>query len=425
MGLEERFSDIVPALTRGEALAAVNACLYCHDAPCVEACPTGIDVPTFIRKIGTDNLKGAARVIFSSNVLGASCARVCPVEVLCEGACVQNRLQHAPVQIARLQRYATDASMLHGWKLFQKGISNGLKVACVGAGPASLSAAFVLAQRGYAVTLYDERELPGGLNTYAMAEYKLKIPLVLQELEILRDLGVSFVMKTSVGRDVSFAQLEKEYDAIFLGLGLGATNKLGIAGEELPGVVDALTFIERLKTRPHAQSVQTGDVLVVGAGNTAIDAVTQSKRLGAKSATIVYRRGEADMSCYDYEYELGKSDGCRFEFHAAPKRIEARGGRLALVCEREGREVTFEADLVIRAVGQEKRKGFFDALGVKLDGKGRVAVEAASHQTTNPRYFAGGDCVSGGAEAVNAVAEGKVAGAGIDAWLSSRGARAA
>ncbi len=420
MTFEERFTDLVPALTKADAVAAASACLYCADAPCTKACPTHIDVPAFIRKISTDNLKGAARVILSANVLGGSCARVCPVEELCEGACVQNRLRHEPVRIARLQRYATDAAISHEWKLFEKGPMNGRKVACVGAGPASLSAAFVLAQKGYAVTVYDERELPGGLDTYAMADYKLKIPAAQAEIETLKDLGVTFVMKTTVGRDVPFAELEAKSDAIFLGIGLGGTARLGIPGEGEPGVVDALSFIEKLKTAPYAQSAFSGEVLVIGAGNTAIDAVTQSKRLGAKSATIVYRRGEEDMPCFDYEYELAKKDGCRFEFGARPKRIERSGDRLALVCEREGREVSFLGDRIIRAIGQAKRREMFDTLGIALDDQGRVLVDSASQRTSNPRYFAGGDCVNGGQEAVNAVAAGKRAAAGIDATFALR-----
>jgi glutamate synthase (NADPH/NADH) small chain len=398
--LQRNFADIAPALTPDYALLEANKCLFCHDAPCTIACPTHIDVPAFIKKIATGNLRGSARVILEANPFGHSCARACPVEVLCEGACVLNDRDEQPIKIALLQRHATDHALARKLKLFRPGQATGKKVAIVGAGPAGLSCARDLRRLGHAVTVFEAKPQPGGLNTYGIAEYKLKSDVALAEVQDILDLGVELRLGVAIGRDVPFDELVSDYDAVFVGVGLGKTKALGIPGEDLEGVVDALTFIEQLKTHPYRETRVGRQVVVIGAGNTAIDAVTQAKRLGAEQATIVYRRGESDMPCYDYEYELAKRDGCSFRFHAAPKRIVGNGGVEGLEVETSDKKrETIPCDMVIVAIGQGAR----------------TEIEVPQG---NPKVFVGGDCANGGAEIVNAAAEGVAAAKRIDAMLT-------
>jgi glutamate synthase (NADPH/NADH) small chain len=416
--IEKNFAEINPPLSAAEAIFESNRCLYCYDAPCTHACPTHIDVPSFIKKIASGNLTGSARVIFDANPIGATCARVCPVEVLCEGACVEKTLMDKPIEIGRLQRYATDFVMSRGRDAFKAGAPNGKSVGVVGSGPAGLSCATYLARLGYAVTIYERQPLPGGLDTYGMAEYKMTQAVSVEEAKMVVRLGVEFKLNTEIGRDISFAELEAKHDAIFLGVGLGATNKLNVAGEDAPGVYDALDFIEQIKTRDW-QSVPLGRIVaVIGAGNTAIDAVTQAKRLGAERVVMVYRRTEKDISAYDYEYELAKKDGVEFVWQAAPLEISAgeNGTALSLRCEKtDGTNRLFEipCDMIIKAIGQQKMRSFFETVaGVETDEKGRAAVNELM-QTSNPKIFSGGDCVNGGAEAVDASQMGKFAAQGI------------
>jgi len=386
--LAQNFADIAPPLTPDYALLEADKCLFCHDAPCTIACPTHIDVPAFIKKIATGNLRGSARVILEANPFGHSCARACPVEVLCEGACVLNDRDEQPIKIALLQRHATDHVLERKLKLFQAGKPTGKKVAIVGAGPAGLSCARDLRRWGHAVTVFEAKPQPGGLNTYGIAEYKLKADVALAEAQDILDLGVELKLGVMVE---SLDPLLKEYDAVFVGVGLGKTKGLGIPGEDLEGVVDALTFIEHLKTHPYHETRVGKRVLVIGAGNTAIDAVTQAKRLGAEQATIVYRRGEDDMPCYDYEYELAKRDGCAFRFHASPKRIVGSGRVEGLEVETpDTQRETIPCDMVIIAIGQGPRGEFVVPTG-------------------HPKVVVGGDCANGGAEIVNAAAEGVAA----------------
>jgi len=397
--LAANFADIAPALTNDAALLEADKCLFCHDAPCTIACPTHIDVPAFIKKIASGNLRGSARVILDVNPFGHSCARACPVEVLCEGACVLNDRDEQPIRIALLQRHATDYVLEKKLKLFEPGKRTGKRVAIVGAGPAGLACARDLRRCGHDVTVFEAKTQPGGLNTYGIAEYKLKADVALAEAHDILDLGVELRLGIAIGRDIPFEKLLTDYDAVFVGVGLGSTKQLGIPGEDLPGVVDALTFIEHLKTHPYRDTTVGRQVVVIGAGNTAIDAVTQAKRLGAATATIVYRRGEADMPCYHYEYELAKRDGCGFRFNAAPQRIIANGsGAVAGVEVRtsNGSE-TIPCDMVIVAIGQGER-----GLVVPHD---------------DPRVFTGGDCANGGAEIVNAAAEGVAAAKKINDML--------
>ncbi|MGB8509638.1 MAG: NAD(P)-dependent oxidoreductase [Pyrinomonadaceae bacterium] len=437
--IERNFREIAPPLTEAEAIFESNRCVYCFDAPCTYACPTHIDVPSFIKKIASGNLTGSARVIFDANPIGATCARVCPVDVLCEGACVEKTLMDKPIEIGRLQRYATDAAMSTGRELFKVGAPNGKTVGVVGSGPAGLSCATYLARLGYDVTIYDRKTLPGGLDTYGMAEYKMRQSVSTAEAAMVERLGVKFKLDTEIGRDVSLAELEAAHDAVFLGVGLGATARLDIPGESLEGVYDALDFIEKIKTRDWASVPIGRTVAVVGAGNTAVDAVTQAKRLGAERVLMIYRRSEREMPAYKYEYELAKQDAVEFWWQTAPvellsdetgKRVaalrcvrmdlgepDASGRRTAQIVP--GSEFDIAVDMVVKALGQQKRRELLSGIsGLELDAAGRVSVDKETMQTGNPKFFAGGDCVNGGREAVDASQMGKLAAQGIHKTLT-------
>jgi glutamate synthase (NADPH/NADH) small chain len=394
-------------------------------------------VPSFIKKIATGNLLGSARVIFDANPIGATCARVCPVEVLCEGACVEKTLMAKPIEIGRLQRYATDSAMANDKQIFAAAAPNGKSVGIVGAGPAGLSCAMYLARLGYEVTVYDKKPLPGGLDTYGMAEYKMSQAVSVKEAEQVAALGVAFQMNTEIAvmpqppalageltenapqllacNAAGNTDLLAKHDAVFVGVGLGATNSLGVAGEDLPGVFDALKFIEYIKTRDWARVPVGRTVVVIGAGNTAIDAVTQANRLGAERVLLVYRKTAKEMPAYEYEYELAKQDAVEFLWQTAPVEILGNGTVAALRCRKtDGSDEIFDVpcDMVIKAIGQQKRAGFFQNIGIGTDERGRVAVNELM-QTSHPQIFAGGDCVNGGAEAVDAAQTGKLAAQGI------------
>jgi glutamate synthase (NADPH/NADH) small chain len=437
---EKNFADITPPMNARQVAIEASRCLYCFDAPCVNACPTSIDVPGFIKRIMTGNVRGAARVILEANILGESCGRVCPTEVLCEGACVMVEKGERAIEIGRLQRYAVDHVLDRNIRLFQAGAPNGRRVACIGSGPASIACAADLARRGYHVTVFDRRELPGGLDTYGIAAYKLRARDSLREVEMVKSLGVEFRQKTEVGRDVSFAQLEKDFDAIFIGVGLGETWAMDIPGEDFQGVYGALEFIERTKTQPFDQILLGRRVACIGAGNTAIDVVTAARRLGAETVHLIYRRSEHEMSAFRYEYDLAKKDGVNFLWQTQPVRVIGSNGAVSgLQCLRttlgapdaKGRRApqpvadsnfTVEVDMVIRAVGQKPVTEFLRQVqGIELRKDGTV-VTNENHQTGNPKYFAGGDCTNGGREVVDAVAEGKAAARGIDSWLGASSA---
>src|SRR6202049_4891144 len=325
---ERNFADITPAMNARQAAIEAARCLYCFDAPCIQACPTRIDVPGFIKRIMTANVRGAARVILEANILGESCGRVCPTEVLCEGACVMVEKGEKAIEIGRLQRFAVDHVLDRKIQLFQAGKANGRRVACIGSGPASMACAADLARKGYSVIVFDRRELSGGLNTYGIAAYKTRASDSLREVEMVKSLGVEFRQKTEIGRDVSFDQLEKDFDAIFIGVGLGETWAMDIPGEDLHGVCGALEFIEPTKSQPFSRVAIGRRIACIGAGNPAIDVVTAARRLGAEAVYLVYRRSELEMSAFRYEYDLAKRDGVNFLWQAQPVRIVGlrRGG---------------------------------------------------------------------------------------------------
>lgn len=434
--LAANFADLKPPLRPQEALVEASRCLYCFDAPCIMACPTGIDIPAFIRKIAFGNPAGAAKTILTANILGASCARVCPTSVLCEGACVLKDRDEQPIMIGRLQRHATD-------HVAERDISvlppppvqkSGKKIAVIGAGPAGLGCAAELARLGHSVTILERRKQAGGLNTYGIAYYKMKPRVSLAEVQLVQSLGVGLRTGVAVGQHVTIAELEKEYDALFIGVGLGAATKLRIPGEDLPEVLDALEFISRIHTDP-LHTIPVGHrVAVIGAGNTAIDAVTQAKRLGAERAFIVYRRAEGDMSAYDFEYAHAKDDGAQFIFHALPVEVVATNGRvsgLRLIRTRlaggkvepiPGTEFVEPCDLILKAVGQEKQVKMLRALFPELviDDRGVIAHDPLTGQTNVPHLFVGGDCGNGGREVVNAVGEGKKAAHGLHVFLTGK-----
>ncbi len=427
-----RFAELHPPLEKTAAVTEALRCLYCFDAPCMGACPTHIDVPKFIKKIASGNLEGSARTILEANILGASCSRACPVQVLCEGACVMHRYNKQPIEIGRLQRFAMDALHASGDPLpFTPGAETGRRVALIGGGPASLACAAELRRRGVRAEIFDARPLPGGLNTYGIAEYKLPLAESLREIDMLAQLGVEFHFETMVDA-AKLAELEATYDAVFLGMGLGAIHQLGVAGEELEGVTNALDFIAGYKSGTlHEVPAR---VAVIGAGNTAIDAANAAVRLGAKEVHMVYRRGSEQMSAFAFEYEHARQEGVRFLWHVTPvkvvgeKKVEAlelaqlettEDGSLV---PKAGQHFLLEVDLVVLAIGQSTHTEFVGGSG---DGKvkterGRIVIDRETGQTSNPKYFAGGDCTNGGREVVDAVADGKRAGIGIAAWLETK-----
>ena len=426
-----RFPDLHPALGAQQAVVESNRCLNCFDAPCTAACPTHIDVPGFIKKIASGNVRGSAARILESNVLAVSCSRVCPVEVLCEGSCVMHHYNRKPIEIGRLQRFAMETFYGSGASIPTRGAAErNEKIACIGAGPASLACAAELRLQGFQVTVIDRRPLAGGLNTYGVAEYKLRAADSLFEAEKIRELGVEFRVG-EVADEAALIELEREFDCIFLGVGLGAMHRLDIPGGSSKGVVDALEFIAAYKTGE--PMVNAGSVVVIGAGNTAIDAAVAAKRLGVAEVKILYRRDEKNISAFDFEFEHAKQEGVEFLWRTLPVRVDAdaNGAVRALICARtdlnergelvktEHAEFSVACDLVIPAIGQSPLIDFLSKVrGVNVE-RGRVQVDRATGQTSNARYYAGGDCVNGGREVVDAVADGKRAALGIAAALKT------
>ncbi|KAA2244546.1 NAD(P)-dependent oxidoreductase [Chitinophaga agrisoli] len=432
---EQHFSDIHPPFENREAaLVEANRCLFCYDAPCIKSCPTSINVPKFIKQIATDNVKGAAHTIFLSNIMGGGCSKVCPVEKLCEGACVYNLMHETPIHIAKLQRYATDKALEGQWQLFTRKPATGKKVAVIGAGPAGLSCAHVLSREGIDVTIYEKEAKGGGLMTYGIAAYKVTPAYCEAEVDYITSLGgIQILYNQELGRDITLAALQQTYDAVYIGIGVGIARQLEIPGETLAGVTDAIGFIYDIRSKGYP-AVPVGDkVAVIGLGMTAIDAATQAKRLGAKEVTIIYRRTQEEMPCTTAELDLAKLDGCQVQWLAAPKEIKGQNGQVSqLLCDvmqlsapdasgrrspiPTGNTFTLEVDMVIKAAGQTP----FEMLVQQeqlAHRHGRILIN--EHCATNiPGVFAGGDCVNGGKEVVDAVQAGKDGAAAILKFLS-------
>ena len=418
--LERRLPDAKPLFTPAEAVVEANRCLYCHDAPCVTACPTGIDIPTFIRKIATGNNAGSARVILSANVLGYSCARVCPVEVLCVGACVYNAWHRDPaIQIGRLQRFATETAMRNGraGSLLAKAPANGKRVACVGAGPASLACAAYLALEGFAVTLFEKRPLAGGLNTSGVAPYKMPADDALAEVDFVRSLGVEIRTGVEVKPGPTAEALVREFDAVFLGPGLGADTRLGVPGEDGPGVLGAVQWIEQMKLDPKAALAGVQKAVVIGGGNTAIDAARELAGLGVPSVSMLYRRTTKDMSGYAHELEHARAEGVVLHERAVPVSFarDAKGALTGIVLQ-SGETVA--CDFCVVAIGQARLRELADCFpGVRLDARGSIVADPKTGATGHAKVFAGGDAMRGGELVVTAVQDGKRAARGICAAL--------
>lgn len=416
--LRERFREINPPLAPQAAVVEAHRCLYCFDAPCTAACPTHIDVPGFIKRIATGNLRGSALRILDANVLGGSCARACPVELLCEGACVMHRYNREPIQIALLQRHSVDAFHASGEDLLAAPPARrDLRVACIGGGPASLACAAELRRHGASVTIFERRALPGGLNTFGVAEYKLRAAESLREAELIRRMGVEFRFGEIVETAQALEKLEAEFDILFLGVGLGAMQRLGVPGEDSPGVMNALELISAYKTG-RLRGLQ-GTVVVVGAGNTAIDAANAARRLGAETVYVLYRRGENDIPAFGFEFEHSKQEGVQFLWKRVPTAIRPDAhGRLLLdtvqvhqvgvtLVQVPDSQFTISCNMVVPAIGQSPLSALLQQFRQVEVREGRIVVDLASGQSRHPRYYAGGDCVNGGREVVDAVADGK------------------
>ena len=426
---ESVFGDYKEAYSREQAVAEANRCLFCTDAPCVKACPTRIDIPQFIRKIATENLKGSAQTIFEANILGMSCARVCPVEVLCVGDCVFNEMHMPPINIGKLQRYSTDVAFEKDWKFFEAGKDTGKHVALIGGGPASLACAHELRRYGHKATIYEKRPVLGGLNTTGVAPYKMRADRSVDEVEwILSIGGIDVKTGVEIGKDVSLADLEAKHDAVFFGAGLGADTKMSVPGEDLENVFGAVDWIERMKTtRLTTEGMK--HCVVVGGGNTAIDCVREARGLGIDRVTMVYRGVEEHMSGYAHEWKAAEMEGCRAEWQALPVAFEgalkAKVERVKLVKldaqkkPMHGTEFTLDAELVLIAIGQSKLGEMLASLsGIKVE-RGRVITDENGF-TGRAKWFAGGDCRNGGKEVVNGAAEGKTAARAIHAFLGGK-----
>lgn len=428
---ENNFKQKNPQMNDTEAYYEASRCLFCYDAPCIQACPTSIDIPLFIKQIHTDNITGASKTIFDSNWLGNACGVVCPVGVLCEGACVYNHQDVPPIQIGRLQNYATNKTIDAGKVIFKVGESNEKKIAIIGAGPAGIACASEARTLGYEVDIFEAKEKPSGLTVYGIAPYKITNEEVLKEVEYLQSqLGFKIKYNTAINSKEELKSLEDKYDAIFIGVGLGKTRNLGLQGEDKENVIGAVEFVEELRMKHHKLNVPK-KVVVLGGGNTAMDAASEAARMGARKTVLAYRNSKEKMGAYGFEYDLAISAGVDSLFNVTPLAIlgngKVDGVRFAKTEMVEGKLQTninntfiVRCDMVIKATGQAKQGHLYDLIDdLDIDEKTRIKTND-EFQTSNEMYFAGGDAINGGAEVVNAAYDGKMAAQGIHNWLTKK-----
>jgi len=428
---ERNFDQIKPLMNKTEAIFESSRCLFCYDAPCIKVCPTKIDIPLFIRQINNGNVKGAAKTIFNSNYLGNTCGKVCPTEVLCEGSCVYINEGVKAIEIGRLQNFATNFVIKDNIKIFSEGKSVNKKVAIIGGGPAGLSCACELRLNGIEVDIYEGKSKATGLAIHGIAPYKIANQEVDDELEYLRSqFGFNIHFNHYVHSDEELRKIEKEYDAIFIGVGNANTTMLKIPGEDKKNVIGAIEIIEQLRLKHH-KTVFGNKVIVLGGGNTAMDAASEASRMGSESVVLAYRRAKEDMKGYEFEFDLAKSVGVKAMFNVAPVEIigddKVTGIKFiktktenGVISNIKGSEFIEECDMIIKATGQSKHFGLLQNIeNLKTDDEGRIIVNEG-FQTTNPKYFAGGDAVNGGKEVVNSVAEGKTAGKNISKMLLNK-----
>jgi dihydropyrimidine dehydrogenase (NAD+) subunit PreT len=426
------FADAHPPLQRGNAIVESNRCYFCYDAPCIDACPTSIDIPNFIRKISTGNLKGAARDILSQNIMGGMCARVCPTETLCEGACVRETQDHQPVRIGELQRYATDSFLESSETFFERAESSGKKIAVVGGGPAGLSCAHRLAVLGHNAVIFEASEKLGGLNEYGIAAYKTVNDFAQREVDfILKIGGIETRTNQRLGQDVELDDLRQQFDAVFLSVGLGDVNSLGLESEEIAGVYDAVATISALRQSENLAELLVGRrVIVIGGGSTAIDIAVQSKKLGAEDVTLVYRRAPEQMSATWKEQEFAQTNGVHVKHWLAPKSLQSENGHVSGIefdCTESNPEGklsatgelrNMEADVVFKAIGQTLVNSLDSAAEMPETEGGKIAVNA-EYETSLVGVWAGGDCIRSGEDlTVQAVEDGKQAAIAIHRKLT-------
>ncbi len=424
------FDDLHKPLNDMTALKAAAQCLYCYDAPCIQACPTSIDIPSFIRQISSGNISGAAQTILDENIMGGSCARACPTEILCERDCVLNEAGSTPVEIGLLQRFAVDHLLAAGGPHpFSRAGPSGRHIAVIGAGPAGLSFAHRAAMLGHRVSIFEAKSKPGGLNEYGLAAYKMVDDFAAREVDFLLGIGgIDIQYGTILGGGIALDDLRDKYDAIFIGAGLGATNDLGLDGEDKTGVCDAIDFIEKLRQSDDLSNLEPGqDIIVLGGGNTAIDAAVQAKKLGGRNVSLVYRRGEDQMGATAFELDLARKAGVMVHFWSKPVSIEGKDTVSAITFEHTmlkdgslvgtGEHYQLTCDMVMKAIGQKLKSGDFN--GLAIDG-GKIAV-SEDYQTSIKGIFAGGDCIDSGEDlTVQAVQDGKQAAIAVDAWLRDK-----